>query len=66
VNYALKTVRARRVDDDTTIILPRAREESRSNSVRLESKMRDIKAIRASINVSPEVAEHIYLRRLNR
>jgi hypothetical protein len=59
-DYSLKTVKAGRVDYDTTIILPRTRTEMRSNTPLIDARTRAIKDIQASTNVSDEGATQIY------
>jgi hypothetical protein len=59
--YSFKTVRAGKVDYDTTIILPRTRDEMRSTVPELDVRARAIKDLLSSRNVSEEVAERLYL-----
>jgi hypothetical protein len=59
-DYSLKTVRAGKVDYDTTIILPRTRKEISSNTLPIDARIRAIKDIQASTNVSDEGALQIY------
>jgi hypothetical protein len=59
-DYSLKTVKAGKVDYDTTIILPRTRKEMRPDIRFIDARARAIKDIQASTNVSDEGAMQIY------
>jgi hypothetical protein len=59
-DYAMKTIKAGKVDYDTTIILPRTMSEMKSNTLVLDAKSRALKDIQAETNVSDQMAEIIY------
>jgi hypothetical protein len=56
----MKTIKAGKVDYDTTIILPRTMSEMKSNTLVLDAKSRALKDIQAETNVSDQMAEIIY------
>ena len=59
-DYSLKTVKFRKVDYDTTIILPRSWTEVHLTRSRLDPEAQAIKHIQAATNVSDEFAMQIY------
>jgi hypothetical protein len=59
-DYSLKTVKAGKVDYDTTIILPRTRKEMRPNIPFIDARARVIKNIQGATNMSDELAIHVY------
>ena len=60
IDYSLKTVKAGKVDYDTTIILPRTRKEMRPNIPVIDARARAIKDIQAATNVSDDEAKRVY------
>jgi hypothetical protein len=63
-DYAMKTIKAGKVDDATIIILPRTMSEMKSITPKLDAKSRALKDIQAETNVSDQIAEIIYLNTL--
>jgi hypothetical protein len=59
-DYSMKTIKAGKVNYDTTIILPRLASELKSGIRTLDAKSRAIRDIQAATNVSDQVAEIIY------
>jgi hypothetical protein len=59
-DYAMKTIKAGKVDDATIIILPRTMSEMKSNTPVLDAKSRALKDIQAETGISDEMAEVFY------
>ena len=60
IDYSFKTVKANKVDYDTTIILPRTHKEMRPNIPLIDTRARAIKDIQAATNISDDEAVRIY------